>query len=229
MVNIRKSEETLRIKSKVLYASAMLFLKKGYQLTTIKDIANQSKINASTVLYVFKSKEDILCELVKYVIEGQFNAASKVILPYTDDKILYYGLETALQLYMAESSESIRELYMTVYTLPKTLQLVRDNITDKLYLIFKEHLPYFTTKDFYETEIASSSLIRGYMEVKCHDDFTIKDKVNRFLDTSLLIYRVSDEKIREAKEFVSQFDIQIIADETIQSMIDYLENQNKGE
>lgn len=81
------------------------------------------------------------------------------------------------------------------------------------------------TKDFYEIEIASGGIMRGFMTVPCDMYFTMERKVKRFLETTFLVYRVPDEKIKEAVEFVSQFDYPAIAQNTIDSMFTYLESR----
>ena len=81
------------------------------------------------------------------------------------------------------------------------------------------------TKDFYELEIASGGIMRGFMTVPCDMYFTMERKVKRFLETTFLIYRVPDEKIQEAVDFVSQFDYETIAQQTIDNMLVYLESK----
>ena len=63
------------------------------------------------------------------------------------------------------------------------------------------------------------------MSVPCDMYFTMDRKVKRFLETTFLVYRVSDEKIREAIEFVSGFDFAVIAQNTIDNMLKYLESK----
>lgn len=227
MANYRDAKETERIKTKVLVSAAKLFLSKGYTSTTIKEIASHSLISASTILYVFKTKEDILCGIVRYVLEGQFSTVKDLIKDYTDDKILFYGAETVLQLYMAESDDAVRELYNIAYSLPKSSNIIQNEITKKLEVIFKDHLPDYKTKDFYELEIASGGIIRGFMARPCDMYFTMAEKVKRYLETTLLIYRVSDEKINEVITFVSQFDFEMIAKETIVSLVEHLKESVK--
>ena len=219
MTNIRKESETRRIKNSVILASAKLFLTKGFTKSSIKDIAGGSGISVSSVMYVFKSKEDILVELVEYVLESQFNEAKQLIINKTNDPVLYYGVETVMQLYMAESNEHIRDLYLASYSLDKPSELIRQNITKKLEVIFKDYLPDYDEKDFYELEIASGGMIRNYMMKPCDMYFTMIRKRKRFLETALRIYQVSSNKIEEAVKFLDQFDFEKIAEQTIEKLL----------
>lgn len=211
-------------KRKILYFSAKLFMEKGYIHTTMVDISTATGIEKTAVVRAFSSKENILAELVRYVLEGQFAAAEQFLSGRTTDKILYYAAETTLQLYIAKSNEQIRELYSTAYTMPNTSAVIRDAVTEKLEGIFKEHLPELKKADFYELEIASGSIIRGFMAIPCSEDFTMERKVIRYLETTLRIYQVPEEKIKEAIAFVSQFDYVKLAQQTIKQMLKHLED-----
>lgn len=214
-----------KMKNAVLFNAAKLFLEKGYTATTLKNIAVQANINIGSLMNLFNSKEDILCELVKYVLEGQFTTIEKLLERFTDDKILFYAAETTLQLYMSESNEYVRDLYSAAYSMPKSSKIIQYMITEKLENIFKEHLPHLETKDFYELEIASGGIIRGFMMVPCNMYFTMERKVRRFLETSFRIYEIPKEKTEEAIQFVAQFDFVNIAQEAVSSMLAYLEQK----
>ncbi len=213
------------MKNKVLYVAAKLFLEKGYTETSLKEISSTAKINIGSLINLFKTKENILCELVEYVLEGQFRATEEFLKNKTDDKILFYAAETTLQLHMAESNEYIRDLYAAAYSMPNTMTLIQQKITGKLEEIFKEQLPTLETKDFFELEIASGGIMRSFMTTPCDMYFTMDRKVRRFIETTLLLYRVSDEKINEANDFVLQFDFESFAKQVIEDMLKYLEEK----
>ena len=124
-----------------------------------------------------------------------------------------------MQLYMAESNEHIRDLYLASYSLDKPSELIRQNITKKLEVIFKDYLPDYDEKDFYELEIASGGMIRNYMMKPCDMYFTMIRKRKRFLETALRIYQVSSNKIEEAVKFLDQFDFEKIAEQTIEKLL----------
>ena len=225
MANYRDPQQTLLIKTKVLYAAAKLFLQKGFSETTVKEIAQEAGVSASTMLYIHESKENILAALVKDILERQFTKTRELLRDITDDRILFYATETVLQLHIVESNEYIRDLYNAAYSMPKTTENIQKTITGKLEYVFKEHLPHLQTKDFFELEVASCGIMRGFMSIPCDMYFTMQRKIRRFLETTFLIYRVSDEKIEETIRFVSQFDFVKLAEEVIDSMLRSLEKE----
>ena len=213
------------VKSKVLHAAAKLFLSVGYEKASIIKIAEEAGVNRGSLCFAFKDKESILCELGALVIEAQFEATSKLLKDKTNDKILFYAAETTLQLYMAESSEHMREMYNVTYSLPHSSNIVFHSITGKLEETFKESLPDWKTMDFYEREISSAGIMRNHMTVPCDYYYTMERKIRVFLESTFLIYRVPDEKIEEAINFVLQFDWKTIAQDVIDNMLKFLESR----
>lgn len=225
LANYQSAEAANEIRKKILFNAALLFLEKGITATTFMDIARASGISKSKILYEMKSKEEIIAELVKYVLDGQFKATADFLKGKTEDKILFYAAETTLQLYIAESSENMREIYTTAYSLPSSSDIIQKTITGKLQEIFKEHLPDLETKDFYKLEIASGGIMRGFLTIPCDMWFTMDQKIESFLETTFKLYDVPKEKIDEAIKFVSQFDYPALAQSVIGGMLDYLDHQ----
>ena len=226
MANYRTEEEKKEFRRKVLYSAAKLFLEQGYTQTTVREIARRAEVNVSTMNQFFGAKENILAELVAHVLEGQFAATAELLEGKTEDKVLFYAAETTLQLHMAERGEHVRDLYAAAYSMPKTSEMIQHTITGKLEDIFKESLPHLETKDFYELEIASGGIMRGFLTIPCDMYFTMDRKVARFLETTFKIYDVPGEKIRETIDFVAGFDFETIAKETINNMLVFLETES---
>ena len=133
--------------------------------------------------------------------------------------------ETTLQLYMAESSEHIRELYSFAYSQQASSDIIYNKITLKLSEIFKEQYPDFTQGEFYEKELASAGIMRNYMTRPCGIYFTMDRKVNAFLENTFLLYEIPREKIDEAIEFVKQFDFKAMAEYMISNLLSYFEDK----
>lgn len=58
--------------------------------------------------------------------------------------------------------------------------------------------------------------------------FTMDRKIKRFLETTFKLYDVSEEKIKETIEFVSQFDFKPIAEQLIQDMLKKVAELNQN-
>lgn len=218
-------QENVSTRDKVLYAAATLFWEKGYEKTAIVDIAARAGVNRGSVLFAIKSKENLLRTLVSYVLESTFSSSASLV-GETGDPVLSYAVESALQLYMAESREEVREMAAAAYTLPTTSELIYRKAAQRLSELFQPYNPDWEERDFYEREIASGSIMRGYMARPCDLYFTMERKMRVFLETTLAIYHVPEEKAGEAMQFLSGFDFEDIAERAMKTMIDVLKTKH---
>ena len=206
---------------KVLRAAVALFLEKGYTKTTTGEIARAAGIGQSSFFHVFPSKEALLLELVQRMFAGQFDLAGQH--SGAEDPVFLYAVETALQLHIAELTEPLRELYVMGYTLPSTSAFIYRSTAARLQKIFGPYVPGAQPKDFYEMEIASGSIMRGFMSVPCDVYFTMEAKVSRFLDCSLKLYDVPKEKRAAITAAVLRMDLHTMASGIIQKTVQQAE------
>ena len=118
-----------------------------------------------------------------------------------------------------ELTEPLRELYVMAYSLPTIAAYLYKSTTKRLQVIFGPYLPEAQPKDFYEMEIASASIMRGFMSVPCDVYFTMDAKISRFLDCSLKLYDVPKEKRAAITAAVLQMDLHTMALDIIQKTV----------
>lgn len=218
MANIRSEEATAELHRKILTAATALFIQKGFERTTFVDIAKLSDVPKSKILYEFASKEEILSLLVTKFLDGVTKASDTVSKKLTDDKIQIFMANEVLQIYMAEMSDDMRNLYLAGYSMPKTSEEVLKRRTEILHREFGNMLPYLELKDFYELEIASMGIMRAYMSVPCTMYFTLEAKTDRLISTILKIYNIDNKRIEETKEFMKKIDFKTVAKKVIEDV-----------
>jgi len=219
------NRERSKTRTLILHNATKLFLERGYKNTRIKDIAEESKVGYNEIFRLYNDKDTLLSQLIDLVIEHQFEFSNNFLSDKTNDLLFIYAFESTLQLYIAESSENLREMYKESYSLPITSHKIYDYITEKIEKVFKQYLPTYETKDFYELEIASAGIMRGFIINPCNMYFTMDRKVKRFLKTTLKIYEVPKEKIEETIKFVESFNMEKLVDEVINTLYDYIINR----
>ena len=174
-------------------------------------------------MYTYESKENILADLVTYVLHGQFDFTRQLLHGVTEDKILYWAAVTTLRLHMAESNKAIRELYVAAYSMPRPSAVIYRYIAEKLQDFFQPNFPAYEAKDFYELEIASGGVIRSFMSVPCDMYFDISRKIRRYLETSFRLYKLPEEKAAEAFSFVSSIDFTTATHQLIDLLLKQIE------
>ena len=144
----------------------------------------------------------LLLTLVKTMFGSQFDKAEK-LLGETPDPLLVYGVEVSIQMYIAELSEPLRELYVVGYSLPTTSEYIYMRTAQKIQHIFSQYIKEAELKDFYEMDIASAGITRGFMAKKCDLYFTMENKLRRLLKCSLLFIDCPSHWIIISKKFTA--------------------------
>ena len=75
MKNIKTAVER---KNEILDVSEKLFYTKGYNKTTINDILNEIDIAKGTFYYYFKSKEEVMNEIIMRIIDNDVASSKKI-------------------------------------------------------------------------------------------------------------------------------------------------------
>lgn len=201
-------------RNKMINAGIMLFLKNGYEKTSTSQIAKEAGMSQASFFAAFSNKEALLLTLVEEMFESQFRRTESAVGKYKDP-LLLYALETSIQMTIAETSEPLRELYVAAYTLPTTSEYIYKMTAKKLAEIFGEYMPEAEEKDFYELDIASAGITRGFMAKECNIYFTMEQKLRRYLSCCMKIYNVPEEKANAAIEAALSMDLRSFAEKAV--------------
>ncbi len=208
---------SLAAKKRILTACVRLFLEKGYKGTTIAEILREADVSASTFQNIFHAKDGILVELVEFMFGNQFRTARQMA-GETLPPVYVYAAETAIQMTLTELNENLREIYLEAYTQPEAAEYIHQNTSTELYRIFSPYLPGYTESDFYELEIGSAGIMRGYMARRCDKYFTLERKLRRFLVMSLSAYKVPEEEQERVLAFVAGLDVRNRAEQVMHQL-----------
>lgn len=217
-----KQPSGLLTQQKMLRAAVIQFLQKGYEGATTAEIAREAGMTPSSFFRAYPSKEALLLELVRWIFVGQYDLAQKI--SGSDDPMVVCAVEGALEIHTAELSEQLRELYVAAYSLPTTSLYIYRVMSERLYRVFSQFQTEAKAKDFYEMEIASGSMIRGYIAVPCDMYFTVEDKITRFLDCALKLYDVGKEEREKIISTTLSMDLRETAEDIVRSTVKKVED-----
>ena len=215
-------KDGLETKRKILTVCVRLFLEQGYKETSITQITENAGVTRGSFQNLFRTKDAVLLELVETMFSGQFSAA-KSITGQQLPPVYAYAVETAIQLTLTELNERLREIYLEAYSLPDTAEYIHLHTTAELKQIFGGSFPGYSDSDFYEMEIGTAGLMRGYMARKCDIHFPLDRKLSRFLTAAMRVYRVPEEEQRQVLAFIRSLDIRAIAAEVMEKLFAMLE------
>ena len=209
--------DSQEVRRRTISAGIKLFIEKGYHKTTVSDICRLADVSNGSFFNVFRTKNGLLMELVVNMFNGQFDAADS-LLPADSEPHMLYVFETAIQLAIAETSENLRDIYLEAYSHTEASEYIYQHTSSELYRIFGPYLPGYTESDFYELEIGSAGMMRGYMSRPCDKYFTLEKKLARFLSMSLNAYAVPAAEQKQVLDFIAKLDIRAIAVQVMQEL-----------
>ena len=218
---IAHTSASLPTKKRILTVCVKLFLEKGYKKTTLAEIIKKANVSYSSFQNIFRAKDGVLTELVQFMFSNQFamaRSAAGAALP----PVYVYAVETAIQMTLTELNENLREIYIEAYTQKEASEYILQETAKELYQIFGPYQPQLTPRDFYDMEIGSASIMRGYMAHPCDEVLTLEKKVRLFLTMSLRAYNVPAEEMEAAIRFVEGLDIRATAEQVMQELFQEL-------
>ena len=101
--------------AKIVQSAISVFARKGYDYTTMEDIAKETGVSKSAIYTYFQSKEDILTEILKSGFETPEHLTLKTVLDGVLDESL-------------DSSKILMELYKVIVEHPDMMRLAFDAI-----------------------------------------------------------------------------------------------------
>ena len=212
---------SLPAKKRILTVCVRLFLEKGYKRSTLAEIIKKADVSYSTFQNIFRAKDGVLTELVEFMFSNQFAMArdeAGAKLP----PVYVYAVETAIQLTLTELNENLREIYIEAYTEKEASEYILRETAKELHGIFGSYLPDATERDFYNMEIGSASIMRGYMAHLCDAELTLEKKLRLFFSMSLRAYRVPEDELEQDIRFVEGLDIRTISEKVIHALFEVL-------
>jgi len=203
---------------RILRACIKLFYENGYKSTTMMQIIGMSGIAAGTFQNIFKTKDGVLIDLLKFSYKSNVFSIKQYVEKEIDSMQMY-ALITAVQLSMVEKNKNIKELFQKMYSTPETLEYIFQKVSSILESTFSVYNPGKDSGYYYELEVGIAGAMNNYISKNCDKYFTIEKKIKMFLTIALNACNVPIEKADELKALVSEVDINQISDNVLKRIV----------
>lgn len=209
-------------KQRILTVCVQMFIEKGFKSTTMLDIIREADVSSGTFQNIFRTKDGVLMELIDVMFGNQFGEARNA-LQQSQNPVLVYALEVAIQLAIVELNENLREIYVEAYTEKNLSEYIYQKTAGEICKIFSAYNPDWEESDFYESDIGSAGMMRAYMLHKSDKYFTLKKKIEKYLNMSLRCYNVPLDVIAQTIAVVKSLDIVKMAKNVMEELFSALE------
>lgn len=176
----------------ILQTGMRLFLENGYSATHCSTITKKLNISPGNLTFYFPTKEHLLAELVEDLCNFQW----KVIEEANDEgksSLFAYCMEFATMAALCEQSSIAKDFYLSAYTHPIPLAIIRKNDIQKAQQIFGQYCPDFSDEDFACTENMISGIEYAMLANDPNDSIPIDKRIRCALDCILGLYHVPEE------------------------------------
>lgn len=221
MARINKAMLT---KTEILVVASQLFLSKGYSNTTVRAIAQELEMSNGNVTFYYPTKEHILTDVVKIMCDFQRSMFEKEI-DEGYSSIMALCLELTAMAAACESSEVIKDLYLSSYMNPLTLELVRRNDAERAKVIFADTCSDWSAARFAEAETLVSGIEYATL-MTTGDSAELDLRIAGALELILTIYRVPKETIALKVKKVLALDYRDIGRRVLGEFRDYVTKTN---
>ena len=212
-------------KAEIVQVGVQLMLEKGYTGTTIKEIGEILGISKGNITFYFPTKEHLLLEFTQEILAFHTKCIERVLQQgYT--KLMAYCWEIVAQIALCEDYETMKDIYLSLYSHSSTLEYVKEWTANKNYTLLKDVKPDWNTEQYRIVENVASCIERSALTEPCTGNYTFRRKVQLILDSLLKLYDVAKDKRNEVIEQILHIDYRAIGKSLHQEFIEYTERIN---
>lgn len=218
MARIDKSKLT---KLEIIQVATHKFIEKGFSNTSIKAISDELHMSTGNLTFYFPSKEHLLAELIDMLCDFQW----KMMENETEEgnsSIMALCLELIAMAAMCEEDEIAKDLYISAYTSPLSLEIIRKNDAKRAKKVFAEYCSDWTDEQFVEAETLVSGIEYATL-MTTSDSAPLDVRIAGAMKTILKTYNVPEEMINKKLERVLAMNYRKIGKRVLKEFKEYIE------
>ena len=195
-------------RSEIILMGCNMFLEKGYTNTSTKVMSEELGISTGNFNFHFTKKEDLLAVLVEELCDFQWKLMEEEAQEGFNS-LLAYCLELTTMVSASEQDENIRDFFISSYTIPMTLNIIRKNDIEKMKKVFsfyckgwsEEYAALMTTETSSPLEIRIELALTTIMRLYNVPEDIIQTKVKKVLSMDYIA--IGFRVLKEFKEYIN--------------------------
>lgn len=204
----------------IIRVASSRFFVEGYSKTTVRSVASELGISPGHLMFYFPTKEHLLAEVVDMLCDFQW----KIIKRKTDDgesQLMAICFELTTMAAACEESEIARDFYISAYTHPLTLEIIRKNDSRRAREIFGQYCQHWTDTQYLEAETLISGIEYSTM-MTTESSSPLDIRISGALNALLAIYGVPEEVRRNKINKTLSMDYREMGKQILREFIDYV-------
>lgn len=192
-------------KLEIITEATKQFLEKGYTNTSANAVAKALDMSQGNLTFHYPTKEHLLAILVDKLCDFQWKRMEQEANDGISS-VLAFCLELTAMASACESDETIKDFFLSAYSSPLSLDIIRKNDAKRAKEVFGSYRPDWTDEQFAEAEILVSGIEYATL-MTAGDPVPLETRIAGALNNILGIYGVPEEtrQIKLQKVFAMDY------------------------
>ena len=211
-------------RAEIIRLGVGLVVEEGYSKISFSRIAKELNLSLGNITFYFPTKEHLLAILCNELCSFQRELMEREIGEGYSN-LLSYCLELTSMTAICEENEVARDFFHAIYTSPLSLDIIRDNDTEKTRDVFGEFRPDWKESKWIEAE----NLVSGieYATIMTRQERTpLPLQIEGGLDAIMTLYGVPEEIRRQKIAMVLAMDYRALGRRILGEFKEYIEKIN---
>ncbi len=209
----------------IIQVAVRMFMERGYSNTSARAISAELGISTGNLTFHFPTKDHLLAILVEMLCDFQWQMMKRAV-DEGNSSLMAACLELVAMAAICEESEIVKDFYISAYTSPITLEIIRRNDAIKAKQVFGEYCGGWTEEQFVEAETLVSGIEYATL-MTTPDAASIDIRIAGALRQIMSLYRVPEE-IREMKiKKVLALDYSSIGRRILREFMEYIDQASE--
>lgn len=211
-------------RAEIIRLGVGLVVEEGYSKISFSRIAKELNLSLGNITFYFPTKEHLLAILCNELCSFQRELMEREIGEGYSN-LLSYCLELTSMTAICEENEVARDFFHAIYTSPLSLDIIRDNDTEKTRDVFGKFRPDWKESKWIEAE----NLVSGieYATIMTRQERTpLPLQIEGGLDAIMTLYGVPEEIRRQKIAKVLAMDYRALGRRILGEFKEYIEKIN---
>lgn len=212
------------IKMAMVRVANRMFLERGFSNTSVKAIAQELGISTGHITFYYPTKEHLLAILVEKLCDFQWQMMNQTV-DEGKTSLMAICLELVAMAAICEENEIAKDFYLSSYTNPMCLEIIRKSDTRRAKEVFGEYCTGWNEEDFAEAETLVSGIEYATL-MTTPASASLEVRIAGALNQIMILYNVP-ENIRKMKiDKVLAMDYGNIGRRIFTEFTEYIDSEN---
>lgn len=193
MARVVQSED---VRSRVLDAARLLFIEKGYEAATIRQISVMSGVSSGSIYHFFADKEGVFLHLTLHFFEDAMRAAEERTARQKDP-YLSLALKWAYLMRLISSDKRVAELFSVAYRSWKISKELMRAATLRHQLVLSATLTDWDDERFFVATLLLGGVLSALVDERVNlDSLTEEKRIRALLSTALPAFGAEADQVQ---------------------------------